>query len=99
MQSEYRSSVRTIIPDDIQELIRKDCGDYFATPDALDFSLRARCPITLDPEQAAETASELRRHPELVGKLRLHLAMVASLLNDVRIYDTAAERLSTALDR
>lgn len=99
VQSEYRSLVRTIIPDDIQELIRKECGDYFATPDALDFSLVARCPLTLDPEGAAATAAELRRHPELVGKLRLHLALVASLLNDVQIYDTAARRLREELGR
>ena len=99
VQSEYRSIVRTIIPDDLQQQIRKDCGDYFATPDALDFSLPERCPLTLDPNEAAATAADLRRHPALVGKLRLHLALVASLLNDVGIYDTAARRLRKALDR
>jgi len=99
VQSEYRAIVRTIIPDDIQEAIRNECGDYFATSDALDLSLSDHCGLTLDPKEAAATAAELRRHPELVGKLRLHLALVASQLNDVRIYDTAARRLGEALDR
>ena len=99
VQSEYRSEVRTIIPDQIQQQVREKCGDYFATPDALDLSLPERCPLALDPKEAAATAAELRRHPELIGKLRLHLALVASLLNDVRIYDTAARRLRQALDR
>ncbi len=35
----------------------------------------------------------------LVGQLRLHLALVSSQLNDVRIYDTAASRLERALKR
>ena len=99
MQTEYRSLVRTIIPDDIQEAIRSKCGDYFVTPDALDLSLPDRCGLVLDPKEAAATAADLRRHPELIGKLRLHLALVASQLNDVRIYDTAARRLGQALDR
>ena len=99
VQSDYRSTVRTIIPDDIQQQVRRRCGDYFATPDALDFSLPERCPLTLDPKEAAATAADLRRHPELIGKLRLHLALVASQLNDVGIYDTAARRLGQALDR
>ncbi len=99
VQSDYRNEVRTIIPDDIQQQIRSRCGDYFATSDALDLSLPDQCSLTLDPSEAAATAAELRRHPELVGQLRLHLAMVSSQLNDVRIYDTAAARLERALKR
>lgn len=99
VQSDYRDQVRTVIPDDIQQQIRNRCGDYFATPDALDFSLPEQCSLILDPTGAAATAAELRRHPELVGKLRLHLALVSSLLNDVRIYDTAASRLEMELRR
>ena len=99
VQSEYRSIVRTIIPDDIQEAIRNDCGDYFATPDALDLSLHDQCGLTIDPGEAAVTAADLRQHRELVGKLRLHLALVASQLNDVRIYDNAAQRLGEGMAR
>ena len=99
LQSEYRNLVRTLIPDEIQQQIRSRCGDYAATPEALDFSLHETCPLALDPKQTAATAAELRRHPELVGLLRLHLAMVSSMLNDIRIYDTAAARLERALKR
>ena len=99
VQSEYRNLVRTLIPDHIQQEIRSRCGDYAATPDALDFSLHETCSLTLDPKQTAATAVDLRRHSELVGLLRLHLAMVSSMLNDIRIYDTAAARLERALKR
>lgn len=99
VQSDYRNEVRTVIPDDVQQRIRSRCGDYFATPDALDLSLHEQCSLILNPKEAAATAAELRRHPELVGQLRLHLALVSSQLNDVRIYDTAAARLERALKR
>ncbi|MCY7340249.1 MAG: hypothetical protein LH465_09955 [Sphingomonas bacterium] len=99
VQSKCRDDVRSVISDGIQQRIRAKCGDYFATPDALDFSLPNECPLELDPEEATATAAELRRHPELVANLRLHLALVASLLNDVRIYDTAARRLREELRR
>lgn len=99
VQSDYRNLVRTLIPDDIQQQIRSRCGDYAATPDALDFSIHETCSLALAPKQVAATAAELRRHLELVGLLRLHLAMVSSMLNDIRIYDTAAARLERELKR
>lgn len=99
VQSGYRNEVRTVIPDDIQQQIRSRCGDYFATPDALDLSIHEQCSLILAPKEAAATAAELRRRPELVGQLRLHLALVSSQLNDVRIYDTAASQLERELRR
>lgn len=99
VQSEYRNLVRTLIPDHVQQEIRSRCGDYAATPDALDFSLHDTCSLALDRKQMADAAAELRRHPELVGLLRLHLSMVSSMLNDIRLYDTAAARLERALKR
>ena len=99
MQTKYRDTVRSIIPDAMQQAIRQRCGDYFTTSSALDLALHDRCNLRLDPAAAKTVATDLRRHPELVEQLRLHLSLVASLLNDVGIYDTAARRLREALDR
>ena len=99
MQTKYRDTVRSIIPDAMQQAIRQRCGDNFTTPSALDLTLHDRCDLKLDPASAKTVATDLRRHPELVEQLRLHLSTVASLLNDVFIYDTAARRLGQALDR
>ena len=99
MQTKYRDTVRLIIPDAMQQAIRQRCGDYFATPSSLDMTLPKSCDLKLDPATAKTVATDLRRHPELVEQLRLHLSLVASLLNDVAIYDTAAQRLGQALDR
>ena len=99
MQTKYRDTVRLIIPDAMQQAIRQRCGDYFATPSSLDMTLPKSCGLKLDPATGKTVATDLRRHPELVEQLRLHLSLVASLLNDVAIYDTAAQRLGQALDR
>ena len=99
MQTKYRDTVRLIIPDAVQQAIRQRCGDYFATPSSLDMTLPKSCGLELDPATAKAVAANLRRHPELIEQLRLHLSLVASLLNDVIIYDTAAQRLGQALGR
>ena len=99
VQTKYRDTVRSIIPDPIQQAIRQRCGDYFVTPTALDLSLPKSCDLEIDPATAKAVAADLRRHPELVQQLRLHLALVASLLNDVTIYDNAALRLSEGLTK
>lgn len=78
----YREHVRQLIPTEIQDQIRSHCGDrnvqragrqYFVV-------LPSRCPLQLDPRNAAKTAAVLRRHPELVGELNWHLAEVATYL-------------------
>lgn len=99
VMSRYRDEVRSIIPDEVQALIRKQCGDYFRRPGDLDLSLHTYCPVTLDPIVAAAAAAELRANPALVKALRLHLALVASQDNDIAIYSKAAEQLEKALER
>ena len=99
MQTNYRDTVRSIIPDAFQQAIRQQCDDYFATPSALDLSLPKNCDLEIDPAAAKTVAADLRGHPELVQQLRLHLALVASLLNDVAIYDNAARGLGEGLTK
>ena len=99
VMSKYRDEVRSIISDDAQAKIRKQCGDYFQRPGDLDLSLHTDCPVKLDPAVAARTADELRDNNGLVKALRLHLALVASQDNDIEIYSKAAAQLETALNR
>lgn len=99
VMSTYRDEVRSIIPDDVQSIIRKQCGDYFQKPGDLDLALRADCPVKFDPVIAARTAAELRAEKGLVKALRLHLALVASQDNDIEIYSKAAVQLQSALEQ
>ena len=66
VMSKYRDEVRSIISDDAQAKIRKQCGDYFQRPGDLDLALHTACPVKLDPVVAARTADELRDNNGLV---------------------------------
>jgi hypothetical protein len=88
----YRDDVRKIIPDDLQQRIRKACGDTLRG-DTGDFRLPERCDVILDPREVTLTAAALRRHPELVGELRQHLATVSSYLNQVTQYEVVIRQL------
>jgi hypothetical protein len=80
----YRQHVRQIIPIDIQDDIRRVCGDrnvlgHYGTYEIV---LPAECGLKIDPARAAATAAALRARPELVGELRWHLAAVATYLTN-----------------
>jgi hypothetical protein len=100
--SRYRDDVRMVIPDSVQQAIRRSCGDRMLPGDAAQLTLPHRCPLQLDPATAKQVAADLRAHPELARELRLHLALVSSFLNSLMQYEQEAqivrERLS-ALER
>ena len=79
----YRQDVRKVIPDHIQEAIRKHCGDRRAPGSVYALELPAECPIKLPERDVAATAAELRAKPELQGELRWHKAAVATQLLNV----------------
>ncbi len=79
----YRQQVRKVIPDHIQEAIRKHCGDRRAPGSIYALELPADCPIKLSEEDVAATAVDLRAKPELRGELRWHQAAVANQLLNV----------------
>lgn len=83
----FRQHVRQIIPIDIQDDIRRACGDrnvkghygiYLIV-------LPPACDLKIDPAKAAATAAALRARPELLGELRWHLAAVATYLANAEI--------------
>ena len=81
----YREHVRKIIPDAVQDQIRKRCGDQNIEREGTQFIvvLPPSCALKLDPVQATEAAAALRAHRELVGELNWHLAMIANYLSNV----------------
>jgi len=76
MQTRYREDVRQILPDDIQDRIRQDCGDR-ALPNGIPV-LPPTCPTKIAPARASAGAAELRRHPELARELQFHLSQAAN---------------------
>jgi hypothetical protein len=101
VQTRYRDNVRDVIPDSIQQQIRKECGDVIAGSDGT-VVLRATCPIRIDPAIAASTARDLRRNADLKRQLGQHRSAVAAFLTNLALYDAQehvlAERIKE-LDR
>lgn len=75
----YREQVRHVIPTEIQDAIRRKCGDR-DVPGSGPFVvvLPANCALRIEPTQAHAIASALRARPDLVDKLNWHLAAIAN---------------------
>jgi hypothetical protein len=76
MQTRYREDVRQTIPDDIQQAVRRSCGDHPVAEGMM--VLPTACTVVIAPGRAAAGASQLRGHPELIRELRFHLSQVAN---------------------
>jgi hypothetical protein len=88
--SRYREDVRMVIPDPVQQAIRRTCGDRLLPGDTSQLMLPKRCPLKLDPATAKHVAADLRANPQLARELRVHLATVDSYLNSLMQYDREA---------
>ena len=82
MATPYRQHVRQVLPNAVQQQIRKRCGDRNITRKGTQFlvALPPTCDLQLDPGQAGRAAALLRAHPELINELNWHLAAAASYL-------------------
>ena len=101
MQTRYRTDVRLVIPNDIQNEVRTHCGDRLVR-DAADqniFVLPADCPLALDPSRVAAAAKLLRAHGSLANELALHLGSVNGYLQNVDIIEVPMRTLERDLDK
>jgi len=99
--SPYREQVRHVIPIEIQDRIRAECGDrnVRGKEGAFYIALSPTCPMKIEPALAARTAAALRARPELVGELDWHLAAVATFLENAEILSTPIRELQRQLDK
>lgn len=93
--TEYRRHVREIIPEEIQDAIRAQCGDRRPNIGS-GIVLPSTCKIDLPDELFNAAARDLRAHPELLGQLRWHFAAIASYVGNIDNLQAIANR---ALDR
>ncbi len=101
VKTPYRDQVREVIPDSIQQQIRKSCGDVIADSRGT-VILPPTCSIQIDPALAATTAADLRRHKELVPMLNQHRSSVSTFLTNLLLFDTQKKALAdriSELDR
>jgi hypothetical protein len=91
----YREQVRRVIPVDLQDDIRRVCGDrnIQGREGAFIVVLPATCPLKIEPAKAATVAAALRARRDLVGELRWHLAAIASYRANFEGLRTPMEQL------
>jgi hypothetical protein len=95
----YRQQVRSVIPEDIQDAIRAECGDQQIGKRLLELRLPKSCDLDLPAIRFTEGAASLRAHPELVNELRWHRAAIASFLDNLAVLDRETRRLQKAIER
>ena len=100
--SAYRENVRHVIPDEVQDRIRWQCGDRLKGPGSTNtfniYYLPPRCDVDLTPEQVRAAAAALRAHPGLVGDPNWHRALVATMMLNWQLYIESLKQLSNAIE-
>ena len=94
----YREHVRQIIPEDIQDAIRAQCGDQPIPDKPLTQQLPARCDLDFPAERWMTAARRLRATPVLADELRWHRAAVATFLSNMELFETQTQQVLRRLD-
>jgi hypothetical protein len=95
----YRRNVRRVIPVEIQDAIRAQCGDRRVNANLYSLTLPATCDLKVPNDDAAAAAAALRRHPDLLEDLQFHVAAVATFLENITPFEAAAQRVGNRIDR
>ena len=94
----YREQVRKVIPEDIQDGIRRECGDRVVPDRPLTQQLPATCGLAMPDERWRAGAAALRARPELADELRWHRAAVAAFLSNMELFETQTRLVLARLD-
>ena len=79
----YRQNVRRLIPSELQDAIRAQCGDRHPEDFRLYVFLPPTCDLQIDPAEAARAGAILRAHSALMEDLQWHMAAQATLLQNL----------------
>ena len=95
----YREQVRHVIPIEIQDRIRDQCGDRstMGKEGAVIIVLPASCSMKIDPAKAHAIAAALRARTDLPGELHWHLAAIASYMANVETLSMPMRQLEKEL--
>ena len=99
IDTSYRENVRKIIPEDIQDAIRANCGDQPVAERPPTVRLPTTCDLALSDARFAAGAAALRSRPELVGELRWHRAAAEAFMGDYATIDQLVRHLQREIDK
>lgn len=85
LSTDYRRDVRMLVPEDIQQAIRAQCGDR--RRGLIYIGLAPTCSLDIPDKRFAAAAHVLRANPKLVGELRFHFAVVDGYVATLRYLD------------
>lgn len=94
----YREHVRQVIPEDIQDAIRKECSDKRVPGIPFAVRLPKTCNLDFPAARFAEAAADLRKRSDLVGELRWHRAAVAAFLINLETIEGQTRQLQQAIE-
>lgn len=97
----YRQQIRRVIPIDVQDDIRRECGDRF-TPGKAGFvnvRLPTSCALQIPPAKAASIAASLRARPDLAQELNWHMASIAIFMTNVDVLEGPIRELHRDLSK
>lgn len=94
----YRQNVRQVIPEDIQDRIRAQCGDTVVPEKPLIQMLSPNCDLDFPTERWSEAAAALRARPDLSAQLRWHRAATAAFLSNVQLFESQSRQVMQRID-
>ena len=97
LYSNYRQHAREIIPADVQDAIRQQCGDRSEAGAVDRLILPPTCNLYYSAPRIVVAAAALRAHPELAEQLNWHLAAIASYRSNIGVVDTVSRDLLARL--
>jgi hypothetical protein len=92
--TKYRENVRLIIPNEVQQQIRRACGDRLIL-NGQALALPPTCPIAVPT--AAAAAAALRAHPEMIAQLAQHQSAVSTQFVNVAMVESQIDALDRAI--
>ena len=99
IETAYREGVRQVIPEDVQDAIRGQCGDQSVPERPQTVRLPKACNLLLPDAKFVDAADALRANPNLIGQLRWHRAAVAAFMQDYGDVDQLSRNLKRAIDK
>jgi hypothetical protein len=97
--SDYRRHAREIIPSDVQDAIREQCGDRAIAGAFNSLVLPSTCDLHYPAPRITATATALRARPDLANELNWHLAVVSSYRSNLGVVEDVAKDLLARLGK
>ena len=92
LESAYRERVRRVMPHDVQEAIREQCGDIMDELTGFTSGIPVSCRLDFPQERISTAATALRNDPEVRSNLSYFLSSLGYFISDIEAVRRQAEQ-------